>query len=225
MEHIKIGQDHFYFKELLPYEDFLKWQSELQQVVREKREEAHFICCSHPPVFTLGRGLQKKTGQELIEFDATKIDLPHSLFTIKRGGGLTFHHPGQFIFYAIVNLNRKNWNLKFHYDFLLKNTQRVLQSFGLETFCSITPAGLWKDSRKLASIGVGVEHFVTSHGLALNLSFSEADKNSLELTHPCGLDASLYKSVSYFLEKDLTFGDFSSAFKKELIPGNRYLEF
>jgi len=159
------------------------------------------ICCSHPHVLTNGRGLQKaRKGEEkpdLVEFNAEDYpNLPFELFKIERGGGLTFHHPGQFIFYPIVKLNPERLSLSQMTDEIFQISIDVLGTLGVQGLHhSKKLLGLWCNHQKLASMGIAIEKLTTFHGMALNLFQDDKMKQALSTLNPCGLSASTYTSA------------------------------
>lgn len=184
------------------YGEALKFQKEALKRVHEFPREKIFVCCSHPHVFTLGRGLQKKGGkvlETLVDFDkGMKEHLDFPLYEINRGGGLTFHYPGQWIFYPIINLNHPDYSLKkviyFTLDLVKKTLEEEFQMIDLSYEGEFL--GLWHKATKMASVGIGVEHFVTYHGLALNLCRDEKMFSALSRVNPCGLRSEKYVCLS-----------------------------
>lgn len=162
------------------------------------------ICCNHPRVLTHGRGLQKpKKGEtlELQEFHFQEnMKLPYPLHKIERGGGLTFHHPGQFIFYPVVKLNPKTLSLSKMIDDIFDYTAVVLDSWGLKGLTHENKLlGLWLGPKKIASMGIAIEKLTTFHGMALNLHHDEEMKSAMRSLNPCGLAPDTYASVENFL--------------------------
>lgn len=158
------------------------------------------ICCSHPRVFTNGRGLQKPRKGEVLELKefnpADRDKLPYPFFQIERGGGLTFHHPGQFIFYPIVKLDPRSLSLSRMTDEIFDFSGEVLESWGIEGISHAhTLMGLWREGKKLASMGIAIERLTTFHGMALNIYKDEEMKRSLQQVNPCGLDAQIYAAA------------------------------
>lgn len=155
------------------------------------------ICCNHPRVLTNGRGLQKpRKGEslELVEFNPANMGkLPYPLHQIERGGGLTFHHPGQFIFYPILKLNPSGLSLSRMTDEIFDFAIDVLNDWGAEGLTrSKKLLGLWQEDRKLASMGIAIEKLTTFHGMALNLFIDQEMKSALESMNPCGLSSNVY---------------------------------
>jgi lipoate-protein ligase B len=180
------------------------------------------ICCSHPRVFTHGRGLQKpKKGEtlELVDFNPSlKETLPFPFYQIERGGGLTFHHPGQMIIYPILRLNPKTLSLSKMIDTLFEVAIDVLKDWGLHGLDHENKLlGLWYGDKKLASMGVAIEKLTTFHGMALNFYQDEVMKTELMKLNPCGLDARIYTSVEELMNIETkTLEDFSELYLRRL---------
>lgn len=168
--------------------------------VQEGQGLRFLICCSHPEILTNGRGLQKPRKGEsfnLIEFNKNQHSLlPFPFFQIERGGGLTFHHPDQFIFYPIVKLNPKTLSLSKMIDQIFEISVTVLNEWGLENLSHTNKLlGLWHGEKKIASMGIAIEKLVTFHGMALNLKQNFRMQDSLKALNPCGLNSETYSSV------------------------------
>lgn len=177
-----------------------KFQRKALELVQTTPQLRILICCSHPEVLTNGRGLQKPRKGEvlpLIDFDPSKHpNLPYSLFQIERGGGLTFHHPGQFIFYPIVKLNPQSLSLSHMIDQIFDFSIDVLSEWSINGLNHENKLlGLWHGDRKIASMGIAIEKLTTFHGMALNIIQNENMKSALSSLNPCGLHAGTYISV------------------------------
>jgi len=180
------------------------------------------IACSHPRVFTHGRGLQRaKKGEEnnLVEFNPSMIPmLPFPFFQIERGGGLTFHHPGQMIIYPIVRLSPEKLSLSKMMNDLFDSAITVLKAKGLNNLVHQTKLlGLWHNDNKLASMGIAIEKLKTFHGMALNFYKDDEMKNALRMINPCGLNAQTYISVEELIPLNgYSLNEFTEDFLKEL---------
>ncbi len=202
------------------YQDAISFQEDCVNYVRENRMHKIYIFCNHPHCFTLGRGLQKGKGnllESLKGFDPTiEKKLTYKIYRIKRGGGLTFHFPGQWIFYPIINLNNHQYNLKEITYGLLDGVKQVLESdyrvSELETRREFL--GLWRGSKKLASVGIGVKHFVTFHGIAFNIVRDELIFKELNKINPCGLDATTYQCLNEIIHEKTQVSCFHQQFLK-----------
>lgn len=180
------------------------------------------ICCNHPQVLTNGRGLQKpRKGEklELVEFNpANYPHLPYPLHQIERGGGLTFHHPGQFIFYPIVKLNPKTLSLSKMIDDIFETSSQVLQSWGITDLdYGRKLLGLWHKDQKIASMGIAIEKLTTFHGMALNVFRDDGMMKAMNILNPCGLSSETYTSVEELTDmKEKDINQFSDEFLRRL---------
>jgi len=191
------------------YLDALKFQEWANDFVWKNKNISIIIFTNHPTCLTLGRGLQRKIGvtSALIDFDPQiKERLTIPVYSIKRGGGLTFHHPGQLVIYPIINLTTYDLKVYGLMSQLFKMTTEVLkEELHLDEFDYCRDLlGLWKEQTKYASIGLQVRRFVTFHGLALNLFANESLKRNLPLIFPCGLPPQTYGNI-----QDLHLNNFS----------------
>lgn len=182
------------------YEKAWAFQKASVQLLQEIPQMRILICCNHPQVLTNGRGLQKpRKGEvlQLVDFDIKSYSsLPFPLFQIERGGGLTFHHPGQFIFYPIVKLNPQTLSLSKMVDDIFDFSIDVLSSWGAKDLThSNKLLGLWYGNRKMASMGIAIEKLTTFHGMALNLTRDGEMMNALKIMNPCGLTSETYIST------------------------------
>lgn len=195
-----------------------EFQLKATQVIKEHREILLFIFCNHPYCFTLGRGLQKNKipdGTQLIDFDPSlKERLPFPLYNIKRGGGLTFHYPGQWVLYPIINLTGKKTDVYKIMHWVLGMGQRALEDlFKIEGLSHEKELlGLWYRKRKLASIGLAITRFVTYHGMALNVVNDKKVSHALSMVNPCGLPGQTYTDLESILEKQIRGNDLFSSF-------------
>lgn len=196
------------------YIEFLSFQKEAQEFIRKNRKLKIYIFCNHPHCFTLGRG-NERGDNSLIDFDLAHTNgLNFPVHKIHRGGGITFHYPGQWIFYPIVSINAQN-TLEDHMCWLLKSTSSVIKSnYGVEKVLSAKKLmGIWFEKKKLASIGVGMNRFITEHGLALNLVTDDKMFTELAKINPCGMDSTTYICLDTLLKSPIN--DLVNAFNQD----------
>lgn len=177
-----------------------KFQRAALALVQDTNNLRILICTSHPEVLTNGRGLQKPRKGEvlnLVEFNpADHLSLPYPLYQVERGGGLTFHHPGQFIFYPIVKLNPKTLSLSTMIDQIFDFSIDVLKEWNVKGLDHENKLlGLWYGNQKVASMGIAIEKLATFHGMALNILENKNMREALRTLNPCGLNAETYTSI------------------------------
>jgi lipoyl(octanoyl) transferase len=153
-----------------------------EEIVAKKRENPsandELLLLEHEPVYTIGRTPDQSS---LIGAGA---HLPHPLFAINRGGQATYHGPGQLMGYAIVDLRRCGQDLHRYLRWLEQLLVEVLARHGIAASRRESLTGVWVDDRKIASIGVGVRHWITMHGFALNVC---GDLSFFDYIVPCGI--------------------------------------
>jgi lipoyl(octanoyl) transferase len=153
-----------------------------EEIVAQKREdpglEDELLLLEHEPVYTIGRTPDRSS---LLGVE----HLPHPLFSINRGGQATYHGPGQLIGYPIVDLRRCGQDLHKYLRWLERLLIEVLSEYGIAATQRGSLTGVWVEDRKIASIGVGVRHWITMHGFALNVC---GDLSPFGHIVPCGLN-------------------------------------
>ncbi len=160
------------------FDDALALQEELVEMKRRNRASAdHLLLLEHDPVYTMGRTPDRSS----LPGEAT---LPHPLFPINRGGQATYHGPGQLVGYPILDLRRYGQDLHRYLRWLETMLIDVLDRHGIGGARREGLTGVWVENRKIASIGVGVRHWISMHGFALNVS---GDLSPFARIIPCGI--------------------------------------
>jgi lipoyl(octanoyl) transferase len=111
--------------------------------------------------------------------------LPYPLFPINRGGQATYHGPGQLIGYPIIDLRRCGHDLHRYLRWLEQLLIETLAEYEIAAIPRESLTGVWVGDRKIASIGVGVRHWITMHGFALNVC---GDLSPFNHIVPCGIN-------------------------------------
>jgi len=130
--------------------------------------------------------------------------LPHPLFPINRGGQATYHGPGQLMGYPIVDLRRCGQDLHRYLRWLEQLLIDLLAEYDIAAVRREGLTGVWIENRKIASIGVGVRHWITMHGFALNVC---GDLTPFDKIIPCGINNVTMASMERELKKELSVGD------------------
>lgn len=178
--------------------DFAEAFALQEEMVTNKRENNsapdELLLLEHEPVYTIGRTPDKSS-----LLDAAH--LPHPLFPINRGGQATYHGPGQLMGYPIVDLRRCGQDLHRYLRWL---EQLLIDLLGGFEICAKRREGLtgvWVDNRKIVSIGVGVRHWITMHGFALNVC---GDLTPFDRIVPCGIPNVTMTSMERELQRELS---------------------
>jgi lipoyl(octanoyl) transferase len=140
--------------------------------------EDELLLLEHEPVYTIGR-----TPDQSSLLGAGH--LPHPFFVINRGGQATYHGPGQLMGYPIIDLRRCGQDLHKYLRWLEQLLIEFLAEHGIAATRRESLTGVWVGDRKIASIGVGVRHWITMHGFALNVC---GDLSPFNHIVPCGIN-------------------------------------
>jgi len=162
--------------------DFASALALQEKIVAAKREDPsqldELLLLEHEPVYTIGR-----TPDQSSLLGAAH--LPHPLFAINRGGQATYHGPGQLMGYPIIDLRRCGQDLHKYLRWLEQLLIKLLAEHGIAASRRESLTGVWVGGRKIASIGVGVRHWITMHGFALNVC---GDLLAFNHIVPCGIN-------------------------------------
>ena len=105
-----------------------------------------------------------------------------------RGGKITYHGPGQFICYFVIDLRRRNKNIRKFITIIEKTIIESLSEFNIKSFGDPKNIGVWvgdkKDTNKVAAIGVRVSKWIAYHGFAININ---NDLTKYQSIIPCGI--------------------------------------
>jgi lipoyl(octanoyl) transferase len=153
-----------------------------EEIVAKKRADHSFsdelLLLEHEPVYTIGRTPDRSS---LLG----AAHLPHPLFSINRGGQATYHGPGQLMGYPIIDLRRCGQDLHRYLRWLEQLLIELLADYRIAASRRGSLTGVWVEDRKIASIGVGVRHWITMHGFALNVC---GDLSPFNHIVPCGIN-------------------------------------
>src|SRR5437762_11178517 len=153
-----------------------------EEIVAKKREgpasSDELLLLEHEPVYTIGRTPDKSS---LLG----AAHLPYPVFSINRGGQATYHGPGQLMGYPIIDLRRCGQDLHRYLRWLEQLLIELHAEYGIAASRRESLTGVWIDDRKIASIGVGVRHWITIYGFALNVC---GDLSPFQHIIPCGIN-------------------------------------
>jgi lipoyl(octanoyl) transferase len=154
----------------------------------------------HPPTITLGR---RSEPEELHVPDGAAV----AIVEVDRGGKSTYHAPGQLVCYPILDLTRHGQDVKKYCRDLEEALTRTLAAFSLDatTFDGLTGVWLDRPPRKIASIGIHIHKWVTTHGYALNVDLDPAPFT--QWITACGLDGYAFTTMAKELGRPLTVDD------------------
>lgn len=184
------------FKKLIEYKEGLK----LQKLYEEKSLNSKtdfLLLLEHYPVITIG-----KSGNSLnilFNEDALK-NKGVSVYHTDRGGDVTYHGPGQLVGYPILNLRYYKKDVKWYVKSLEEVLIKVLNEYGIKAEIIPKLIGVWVKNKKIASIGVRIRKWITTHGFALNVN---NDLTPFSYIIPCGIKDVDITSMKEVVNKEI----------------------
>ncbi|HEY4348044.1 MAG TPA: lipoyl(octanoyl) transferase LipB [Gaiellaceae bacterium] len=182
------------------YQEAWELQRSLAAAVSRGAIPDTVLLLEHPPTVTMGRRtdpgeihIPEGTAVEVVETD--------------RGGKSTFHGPGQLVCYPILDLKRHGKDVKLYCRNLEQAIIDTTAAFGVEATRIDGLIGVWLQSppRKIASIGVHIARWVTTHGYALNVDLDPAPFT--DWITACGLEDAMFTSLARETGRDVAVDD------------------
>ena len=182
---------------VVPYAEAWELQRSLAGAVSQGAIPDTIVLLEHPPTVTTGRRTEEG---ELHIPEGAEVEVVET----DRGGKSTFHGPGQLVCYPIFDLKRHGQDVKRYCRELEEALILTLAKLGIEgeRIDGLTGVWLTRPPRKIASIGIHIAKWVTTHGYALNVDLDPAP-----FTHwitACGLEDAAFTTVAKELGRPVT---------------------
>ncbi len=175
------------------YEAGVELQHRVRQSILDADPDAAdtLLLLEHPPTYTVGRNCDRTdvlAAPEWLERRGIAVA------ECDRGGRATYHGPGQLVGYPIIDLRPDRRNVRAYVRDLQEVLVRTLAAFGVRAAGGEEREriGVWVGQRKIASIGIHIRRWVTTHGFALNVSTALDDFAGIL---SCGFDAGVMTSI------------------------------
>jgi len=181
----------------VPYQEAWDLQRSVAAEVSAGASPDTVLLLEHPPVVTLGR-----------RTEAGELHIPPGaaveIVGTDRGGKSTYHGPGQLVCYPIFDLTRHGQDVKKYCRDLEKALIDTLKSCGLEGGRIDGLTGIWleRPPRKIASIGIHISKWVTTHGYALNVDLDPAPFT--KWITACGIEDAQFTTIARELGRPVT---------------------
>ena len=148
------------------------------EMINDKKSDELIWILEHEEIYTGGTSYKEN---EI-------LDRSINLIKTNRGGKITYHGPGQVIFYFVINLKKRKINIRKFISIIEKTIIDTLSEFKIDSFADKQNIGIWyqnkKEIKKIAAIGIKVRKWIAYHGFAINV------KNDLKKYNkiiPCGI--------------------------------------
>jgi lipoyl(octanoyl) transferase len=175
-------------REPVPYLEAVRQMEERVEAIYRRSAPELVWLLEHPPLYTAGTSAK----------NADLLDARFPVFTSGRGGQYTYHGPGQRVAYVMLDLRRRKPDARAYVHDLEEWLIRTLSRLGIEGERRPGRIGIWVPGLagredKIAAIGVRLRHWVTFHGVSLNV---DPDLSHFSGIVPCGLSAEKFGVTS-----------------------------
>ncbi|MEM6775515.1 MAG: lipoyl(octanoyl) transferase LipB [Pseudomonadota bacterium] len=141
---------------------------------RDKTTPDEFWLLQHPPVFT--QGVAGRAEHLLAPGDIPVV-------SVDRGGQVTYHGPGQWVLYLLLDLRRRGLGVRALVTLIEQSLVDTLATFGISAAADPSAPGVYVDGAKIAALGLRVRRGCSYHGLSLNV---DMDLEPFSRVNPCG---------------------------------------
>jgi len=175
---------------LVPYREAWELQRAIAGAVSQGAIPDTVIFLEHPPTITLGR---RTAEGEVHVPEGADVEIVE----VDRGGKSTYHGPGQLVCYPILDLKRHGQDVKRYCRDLEQALIQTVEAVGVDgatTIEGLTGVWLERPPRKIASIGIHVHRWVTTHGYALNVDLDPSVFT--DWITACGLDGAAFTTIA-----------------------------
>ena len=155
--------------------DFL--EKRVIDVSLKKKNELIWIL-EHPSTFTAGKRYEK----------SEILDKKIKLIKTSRGGKITWHGRGQLICYFVINLGKRNKDIRKFINIIEKTIVETLKEYKIESFADRKNIGIWIKKKnkieKISPIGIKIKKWIAYHGFSININNNLEDYKKII---PCGI--------------------------------------
>ena len=162
----------------IKYNDALTQLEARSKLVSKNQDKELIWILEHEPIFTAGTSYSKND----------IIDKSINIYETNRGGKITYHGPGQLMFYFVIDLRNRKKDIRKFISVIENSIIETLEEFNIKCHADRENIGIWFNNKgkkeKVAAIGVRVSKWIAYHGFCLNI------KNDLEPYKkiiPCGI--------------------------------------
>ena len=165
-------------KKPVKYTDALNLMERRLLDINQKKSDELIWILEHHDLYTAGTNYKEN---EI-------IDKTISILKSNRGGKITYHGPGQLICYFVIDLKKRNKDIRKFISLIEKTIIDTLKFYNIDTFADKKNIGIWFNDKskikKVAAIGVRVSKWIAYHGFSINISNNLEKYNAII---PCGI--------------------------------------
>ena len=188
-------------KKPIEYDKAIKYLEARLDKIKERKAKELIWILEHNDIYTAGTSYK----------DDEILDKKIKLIKTNRGGKITWHGPGQIIFYFLIDLTKRNKDIRNFLTIIESSIIKSLKEYNISTFSDRKNIGIWikkrNSTKKIAAIGIRVKKWIAYHGFSLNIN---NDIEKYKKIIPCGIknkgvtNLRLVKDLNYkYLKKKI----------------------
>ena len=180
-------------KKPVKYHEAIKFMEERLKELNESNNKELIWTLEHEEVFTAGNNYKENE----------VLDKSIKIIKTNRGGKITYHGPGQLIFYFVIDLKKRNKDIRKFISIIEKTLIDSINFYKINTFSDKDNIGIWYkenlDIKKLAAIGIRVSRWIAYHGFAININ---NDLTKYKSIIPCGIKDRGITNLKTIIDQD-----------------------
>ncbi len=165
-------------KNPIKYEDAIEFMEQRLRDIDQEKSNDLIWTLQHEDIYTGGTS-----------FDENEIiDKTIKVLKTNRGGKITYHGPGQLVFYFVIDLKKRKKDIRKFISIIEATIINTLKSYQIQTFSDKKNIGIWYDDnsqiKKIAAIGIRISKWIAYHGFSINI---DNNIKKYESIIPCGI--------------------------------------
>ncbi len=169
--------------------DYLPTLAAMRQLTDSRQADSpdELWLLQHPPVFTQG---QAGKAEHVLAPGAIPV------VQVDRGGQVTYHGPGQWVLYLMVDLRRRQLGVRDLVNLIERSVVQLLQEYAIAAAANPQAPGVYVAGEKIAALGLRIRRGCSYHGLSLNV---DMDLEPFGRINPCGYEGLRVTSMARLL--------------------------
>ena len=161
------------------YGDALAYMEKRLLDISQKNSSDMIWILEHEEIYTAGTSYKEN---EILDKSINVVET-------NRGGKITYHGPGQLICYFVIDLKKRNKDIRKFISLIENTIIDTIKFYGIKTFPDKKNIGIWHQDNlninKIAAIGVRVSKWIAYHGFSINI---DNDLDKYKAIVPCGIN-------------------------------------
>tara|TARA_B100000963_G_scaffold337357_1_gene333274 strand:- start:1360 stop:1980 length:621 start_codon:yes stop_codon:yes gene_type:complete len=180
-------------KKPIKYEEAINFMESKIHQINENTAKELIWTLEHNEIFTAGTSFQ----------ESEILDKSIEIIKTNRGGKITYHGPGQLVCYFVIDLKKRDKDIRKFVSLIEKTIIDTIKFFKIKTFADKKNIGIWyddnKEIKKVAAIGIRVSKWIAYHGFSININ-NRLEKYDAII--PCGISNRGVTNLKKIVDQD-----------------------